>query len=470
MAKSKKFIRREEIEAEFSALMAHLKSGYPITDALDDFVPGGMSWKKGASKNSSYSMALCPFHQEKTPSFTAYNATNTYVCSSTACGKRGDVFKLVQQLEPGLDFNGVVQAVADAAGASYSDKLAAYFEQKKEARLKGYGGKTKPVTKADLAKYDERLNRRLAEAPEQMAEDEFLAIPKGAPRPKVGVKFALWRDDPDRPVREQVWMPEPKMVHNYRNAYGDLLMSVLRCVKVRDGRKYFLPARIGPLPPECPKNLVTGHDQDGRALGWVCGGPADGAPKPIYGMEDVIDWLAKGGKHVLLVEGEKTRDAAKRLIASSTAAHEWLVLSPMGGGSSSIYADWEDFMRLIGDREVNFAVWPDADRPVINRQTGEVTDAQRKYSLQTMSAVRQRALDFGATGVKRLFRVLPPEAKKHGWDLADAEEEGWNGDMLLDYIRSNVKLIDEASLTLRETDPENAKDEVDSVPEMAMPA
>lgn len=44
---------------------------------------------------------LCPFHQEKTPSFTVF-ADRGYKCFG--CGEAGDVFSFVQRLQ-GLDFN-----------------------------------------------------------------------------------------------------------------------------------------------------------------------------------------------------------------------------------------------------------------------------------------------------------------------------------------------------------------------------
>ena len=56
---------------------------------------------------------LCPFHQEKTPSFTVDPAKGFYHCFG--CGAGGDIFKFVIQTE-GLSFTEAAQRLADRAG------------------------------------------------------------------------------------------------------------------------------------------------------------------------------------------------------------------------------------------------------------------------------------------------------------------------------------------------------------------
>jgi DNA primase len=53
--------------------------------------------------------ALCPFHQEKTPSFHFDSAKGFYKCFG--CGKSGDIFSFVQETE-GLNFTEAVEALA----------------------------------------------------------------------------------------------------------------------------------------------------------------------------------------------------------------------------------------------------------------------------------------------------------------------------------------------------------------------
>ncbi len=58
-------------------------------------------------------MAVCPFHQEKTPSLSIDPARGLYHCFG--CGKSGDVFRWVQESQ-GLDFREAVELLARRAG------------------------------------------------------------------------------------------------------------------------------------------------------------------------------------------------------------------------------------------------------------------------------------------------------------------------------------------------------------------
>src|SRR5689334_21021942 len=58
-------------------------------------------------------MGLCPFHQEKTPSFTVHIARQFYKCFS--CGAAGDVFKFVMEIE-GLSFPEALKSLAERNG------------------------------------------------------------------------------------------------------------------------------------------------------------------------------------------------------------------------------------------------------------------------------------------------------------------------------------------------------------------
>src|SRR3954470_7380343 len=56
---------------------------------------------------------LCPFHDERTPSFSVNAEEKLYYCFG--CGEGGDAFKFVQQTE-GLDFQESVELLAERFG------------------------------------------------------------------------------------------------------------------------------------------------------------------------------------------------------------------------------------------------------------------------------------------------------------------------------------------------------------------
>ena len=71
-------------------------------------------------------VGLCPFHNEKTPSFTVYPDTNSFYCFG--CGAGGDVISFIRRID-NLDYVEAVKAVAQMAGMSmpedgYDDTLA----------------------------------------------------------------------------------------------------------------------------------------------------------------------------------------------------------------------------------------------------------------------------------------------------------------------------------------------------------
>lgn len=64
-------------------------------------------------------MAVCPFHQEKTPSLSIDPARGLYHCFG--CGKGGDVFQWVQEIH-GLDFRESVEHLARRAGVTLTEE------------------------------------------------------------------------------------------------------------------------------------------------------------------------------------------------------------------------------------------------------------------------------------------------------------------------------------------------------------
>lgn len=63
---------------------------------------------------------LCPFHSEKTPSFTLYPESGSYYCFG--CGAGGDVITFIMQIE-NLDYMEAVRFLAARAGMSMPENM-----------------------------------------------------------------------------------------------------------------------------------------------------------------------------------------------------------------------------------------------------------------------------------------------------------------------------------------------------------
>jgi DNA primase len=89
-----------------------VKSRINIADVISDYValrPASVGSLKG----------LCPFHDEKSPSFNVRPAQGFYHCFG--CGEGGDVYKFLQQMEQ-LSFSEAVEKCASKIGFSLSYK------------------------------------------------------------------------------------------------------------------------------------------------------------------------------------------------------------------------------------------------------------------------------------------------------------------------------------------------------------
>ena len=80
-----------------------------VRDAIDmvDLVGSRVELRK--SGGSSYS-GLCPFHEERSPSFSVDPLKQLYYCFG--CGAKGDLITFVRETEQ-LDFAGAIEWLAD---------------------------------------------------------------------------------------------------------------------------------------------------------------------------------------------------------------------------------------------------------------------------------------------------------------------------------------------------------------------
>lgn len=73
-----------------------------IVNVVQGYVPD----LKRTGKNWS---ACCPFHKEKSPSFTVSESKEMYYCFG--CGAGGDAVKFVQEMNPGISFREAVKSI-----------------------------------------------------------------------------------------------------------------------------------------------------------------------------------------------------------------------------------------------------------------------------------------------------------------------------------------------------------------------
>ena len=134
-----------------------LKSSVDIVSVVGEYV---RLRRSGANRY----MGLCPFHNEKSPSFTVHVVHQFYKCFS--CGAAGDVFKFVMEKE-GLSFYEALKSLAERYGipmpkrSQYADEdsklrgaLLAMHEQAQEtfrANLKSQAGEAARATSPNAA-------------------------------------------------------------------------------------------------------------------------------------------------------------------------------------------------------------------------------------------------------------------------------------------------------------------------------
>ena len=93
-------------------------------------VGGYVKLKKAGAQNYS---GLCPFHNEKTPSFSVHATRQFYHCFG--CGVSGDVFSFVQKVE-NITFPEAVRAVAQTLGIALPKVTFSSPAEAKEAKLR----------------------------------------------------------------------------------------------------------------------------------------------------------------------------------------------------------------------------------------------------------------------------------------------------------------------------------------------
>lgn len=102
-----------------------IKERINIVDIVGDYVKltkAGANWK-----------GLCPFHQEKTPSFTVHEEKQIYHCFG--CAKGGDVLSFIMEIES-MEFREALEILATKAGVELTGGRGNDGHRELKARLK----------------------------------------------------------------------------------------------------------------------------------------------------------------------------------------------------------------------------------------------------------------------------------------------------------------------------------------------
>ncbi|WP_018262251.1 DUF927 domain-containing protein [Methylobacterium sp. WSM2598] len=195
----------------------------------------------------------------------------------------------------------------------------------------------------------------------------------------------------------------PSSTWAYHDAGGRLIGHVLRFDR-EGGRKEFCP-------------LTLWRENGGPRWRWK----SWPKPRPLYGLDLLA---AKPHASVVVVEGEKAADAARKVFEHS------VVITSSGGAMAARTADW----RPLAGRPV--LVWPDCDKPG-DGYAREVMAELDAIGAGTITLVDARAL---------AARVPAGGAREvpEGWDVADALAEGWEPQRLHETVLSHVGQIEPA--------------------------
>lgn len=307
---------------EFQAEVDRLKASISISNIISASVT--------LKRHGREFTACCPFHGEKTPSFSVNDAKGFYHCFG--CGEHGDVFDWLSK-KSGMTLKDAVTHLSGNIALPVAN----------------VGTDTPTVTHIAIQEWT-----------------PIVPVPEHAAAP------------PKAHFRHG----KPVHVAEYRTVDGGLIGLILRC-QPEGGKKEILPLAF------CER--ASDARQEWR---WV----SQSKPRSIYGAE----LLGRGGR-VLIVEGETTADAARRLVGDRFTVITW-----PGGSQAVHHVDWS----LLAGRDC--VIWPDAD-PAGVTAAASITVQLRHHGATV------RTVD------------VPDEAPK-GWDLADAETESWSGDRVLRVI------------------------------------
>lgn len=120
IVKNKPFVVNSSVDNQ----VEEIKKKIDIVELINSYLP--------LKKRGRHFLACCPFHGEKTPSFTVSPELQIFKCFG--CGKAGDVFTFVQDFEK-IDFKEALEILAKKAGVTLKKSFQYNQEELKRKKL-----------------------------------------------------------------------------------------------------------------------------------------------------------------------------------------------------------------------------------------------------------------------------------------------------------------------------------------------
>ena len=237
------------------------------------------------------------------------------------------------------------------------------------------------IMEVESLDFQAALNRFNGDSPQWQPA---ISVPKAPPVPeRITSKPPAAAPTPKMSIKG---LGEPAKIWPYKDADGGLLGYIAR-YDPADGAKKEIRAWTWGQRGEAPPS-------------WGVG--AFNKPRPLYGLDRLAQ---RPDAPVLIVEGEKAADAGQRLLPMYVAV-TW-----SGGCQAWDKTDWLPLQKRT------ILICPDADAP------GH--EAMQKLA---------RLLSDPAS-LNCAVRVVDMNRMPEGWDIADAEKDGWDTARLIDWAK-----------------------------------
>ena len=344
-------------------------------------------------------MGLCPFHDDRTPSFSILPGDKRFYCHAASCRARGSVFDFIRRMHGWS----LAQATFWLAGEL---KLPQVHLPGTSAPVASQKEHQKVETPQSMAR-----NVRQFRSPSGQDETGYgdLLSPPEEKLPQNNETLVAWH-----PVRKRWQNCQVDHWHVYRDKTGQPLLLIGR----RNAR-FNTPKRFVRLTWR-----ALGRTHPARP-GWILVGWPNGQPAPLYGADRLgihaqeVRNRIRPSLHILVVEGEMTCEAGQRLLTP-----DWCVLTALGGSQAVLRGHWQDIVAswqeivTYATAQMRVVIWPDADWSTRDRDPA----AEFVQNIEN-SLAKSFGNDVASRNLCRLEVVWPQQDWPKGFDLADLHKD-----------------------------------------------